>query len=149
MHWSHRQQRRVSKLVADLSGWFCILFHWLCILVSWLIYWSSVLGPLLLPLILFSNIYMMIFIFFSYSWFAVFCQFSTVQHGDPVTHTCTHSFSHIVMLHHKWPAIVPRATQQDLIANPFHRQESVSVNPKLPNHPMPFLSLTPFFKRLF
>ena len=27
---------------------------------------------------------------------------STVQHGDPVTHTCIHSFSHIIMLHHKW-----------------------------------------------
>ena len=22
----------------------------------------------------------------------MFCQFSTVQHGDPVTHTCIHSF---------------------------------------------------------
>ena len=32
------------------------------------------------------------FYFFHYSWFTVFCQFSTVQQGDPVTHTCTHSF---------------------------------------------------------
>ena len=31
-------------------------------------------------------------IFFHYSWFTVFCQFSAVQHGDPVTHTCIHSF---------------------------------------------------------
>ena len=31
-------------------------------------------------------------------------------------------FSHIIMLHHKWPDIVPSATQQDLIANPFQRQ---------------------------
>ena len=30
--------------------------------------------------------------FFPYSWFTVFCQFSTVQHGDPVTHTCIGSF---------------------------------------------------------
>ena len=30
--------------------------------------------------------------FFYYSWFRVFCQFSTVHHGDPVTHTCIHSF---------------------------------------------------------
>ena len=30
------------------------------------------------------------FDFFHYSWFAVFCQFSTAQHGDPVTHTCIH-----------------------------------------------------------
>ena len=34
----------------------------------------------------------MIFIFFHHSWFSAFCQFSTVQHGDPVTHTCIHSF---------------------------------------------------------
>ena len=32
------------------------------------------------------------FYFFHYSWFTVFCPFSTVQHGDPVTHTCIHSF---------------------------------------------------------
>ena len=30
--------------------------------------------------------------------------------------------SHIIMLHHKWLDIVPSATQQDLIANPFQRQ---------------------------
>ena len=29
-------------------------------------------------------------------------------------------FSHITMLHRKWLDIVPSATQQDLIANPFH-----------------------------
>ena len=29
----------------------------------------------------------MIFIFFHYSWFTVFCQFSTAQHDDPVTYT--------------------------------------------------------------
>jgi len=37
--------------------------------------------------------------FFHYSWFTVFCQFSTVQQSDPVTHTYIHSFSHII-LHH-------------------------------------------------
>ena len=31
-------------------------------------------------------------------------------------------FLHIIMLHHKWLDIVPSATQQDLIANPFQRQ---------------------------
>ena len=31
-------------------------------------------------------------IFFHYTWFTVFCQFSIIQHGDPVTHTCIHSF---------------------------------------------------------
>ena len=41
------------------------------------------------------------FYFFHYNWFTVFCQFSTVQQGDPVTHTYIHSFSHVIMLHHK------------------------------------------------
>ena len=50
--------------------------------------------------------FIMIFMFFHYSWFIVFCQFSTVQHGDPVTHTCIHSF----FSHHKWLDIVPSAT---------------------------------------
>ena len=31
-------------------------------------------------------------------------------------------FSHIIMLHHKGLDIVPSATQQDLIANPFQSQ---------------------------
>ena len=35
---------------------------------------------------------LMIFIFFHYSWFTVFCQFSAAQQGDPVTYTCIHSF---------------------------------------------------------
>ena len=37
----------------------------------------------------------MIFVFFQYTWFTVFCQFYTILHGGPVTHTCIHSsFSH-------------------------------------------------------
>ena len=55
------------------------------------------------------------FYFFHYSWFTVFCQFSPVQQSDPVTHTCKHSFSH-VLLHHEWLDVVPCAIQQDLIA---------------------------------
>ena len=35
---------------------------------------------------------LMIFGFFHYSWFTVFCQFSAVQQGDPVTHIRIHSF---------------------------------------------------------
>ena len=61
------------------------------------------------------------FYFFHHSWFTVFCQFSTVQQGDPVTHTYIHSFSHIVMLHHKRLDIVPSAIQQDLITYPFQK----------------------------
>ena len=41
------------------------------------------------------------FYFLPHSWFAVFCQFPTVQQGDPVTRPYIHSFSHIIMLHHK------------------------------------------------
>ena len=44
-------------------------------------------------------IFLMIFYFFHYSCFTVFCQFSTVQQRDPVTYTYIHSFSHII-LHH-------------------------------------------------
>lgn len=36
-------------------------------------------------------------------------------------------FSHIIMLHCKWLDIVPSATQEDLIANPFQRQSSASI----------------------
>ena len=36
-------------------------------------------------------------------------------------------FSHIIMLHHKWLDIVPSATQQKLIANPFQRQQFASI----------------------
>ena len=61
------------------------------------------------------------FYFFHYSWFAVFCQFSTVQQSDLVTHTHTHtrththftyihSFSHIT-LHHA-PSQVTRHSSQ-------------------------------------
>ena len=42
------------------------------------------------------------FYFFHHCWFTSFCQFSTVQQGDTVIHTYIHSFSHSIMLHHKW-----------------------------------------------
>ena len=46
-------------------------------------------------------------------------------------------FSHIILLQHKWLDIVPSATQQYIIANPFQRQESASINPKHPMHSTP------------
>ena len=46
-------------------------------------------------------------------------------------------FSHIIMLYHKWLDRVPNATQQDLIAYPFQRQQFSSINPKFPIHPTP------------
>ena len=74
-------------------------------------------------------------IFLHYSWFTVFCQLSTVQNGDPVTHTYIHFFSPTIMLHHKWPDIVSSATQQDLIANSLQRQWSASI--AHPSHSLP------------
>ena len=45
--------------------------------------------------------FLMIFIFFHYSWFTVFCPFSTVQQSDPVTHTYIYFFSFsCIILHH-------------------------------------------------
>ena len=35
------------------------------------------------------------YFFFPYSWFTVFCPFSTVQQGDTVTHTYVHFLPHI------------------------------------------------------
>ena len=45
-------------------------------------------------------------------------------------------FSHYV-LHHNWLDRVPSATQQDPIANPSQKQNSVSIYPKLPVPPLP------------
>ena len=46
-------------------------------------------------------------------------------------------FSHIIMLHCKQLDIVPSATQQDLIANPFQKLQFGSINPRLPIYPSP------------
>ena len=72
------------------------------------------------------------FYFFHYSWFTVFFQFSAAQQGDHVYIL----FSHIILLHHKWPDIVPSAIQ-DPIAYPFQRLEFASFNPKFQFHPAP------------
>ena len=68
----------------------------------------------------------------------MFCQFSTVQQDDPVTHTHVHTFfSHMILLHRKGLDIVRRATQRDLMAYPLQRQEFASINPKFPVPPPP------------
>ena len=51
------------------------------------------------------------FICFHDSWFTVFCQFSTIQQSDLVTHTDIHSFFSLIMFHHKLLDIVPSATE--------------------------------------
>ena len=84
----------------------------------------------------FTFIYLLIFHFY----FPNTISFSTVQHGDPVRHTCIHSFSPIVMLCCKHLVIVLSATQQDLIVNTFksnslHPLTSSSQSIPLPPHP--------------
>ena len=69
----------------------------------------------------------------------MFCQFSTIQQGDPRC-TCIHSFFlplSSIMFHHKWLDIVPSTIQQDLIAYLFQRQWFSSINTKFPIHPIP------------
>ena len=77
--------------------------------------------------------------FLEYNFFKIiyiYIFFSTVQHGDPVTYTCIHSyFSHYVF-HHKWLDRVPSATQQDPIANPSWRQHSL-FTPRSQSLPLP------------
>ena len=57
-------------------------------------------------------VYLLIFIFFHYTWFTVFSEFSTVPHGDPVTHTCIHYF----FSHWHAPSQVTRHISQCYIA---------------------------------
>ena len=62
--------------------------------------------------------------FFFFFFFLTFYLFIFLLHSL-VTQLHIHVyalFSHIIMFHHKWQDIVPNATQQDLIANPFQRQ---------------------------
>ena len=75
-----------------------------------------------------------------------------------VTHLHIHVeilFSHTILLHHKWLDIVPSATQQDLIDNPFPRHSSASINSKLPIQttpsafPLTTYSLSPWFSFLW
>ena len=61
---------------------------------------------------------------FYYSWFTVFCQFSTVQPGDPGIHIYTLFFSHCPPSCSIISGIDmdPCAIQQDLIAHLFQRE---------------------------
>ena len=80
----------------------------------------------LLNSFLFFNFYLFIYIF------------STAQHGDPVIHTCMHSFFSHYVFHHNWLDRVPSATKQDPIANTSRRQHSSSIYPKpSPSHSLP------------
>ena len=72
-------------------------------------------------------IYVCIYIFFKlllkfFSWYSpntiFFLLYSMVSQLHKHVYIL---FSPIIMLHHKWLDIVPSATQQDLIANPFQK----------------------------
>jgi len=67
----------------------------------------------------------------------MFYQFSTVQPGDPVTHT--HSFSPIIMLHHKWLDRVPSATLHSRISLLIHSKGNSlhPLTPKSQSIPLP------------
>ena len=80
----------------------------------------------------------LIMIFFHYSWFTMFFQFSTAQQGDSVMHTCIHSF----FSHYHAPSQVTSAKQQDSIAYSFQMQYFASINPKFSVHPTPYPSLS-------
>ena len=79
------------------------------------------------------------FYFFHFSWFRVLCQFSP---DSKVTQSYKHIYTPFltlssIILHHKWLDMVPCAMEQDLIAYPFQRQYSASINPRLTVHPTP------------
>ena len=72
------------------------------------------------------------------------CSVNFLLYGkETQSHTHTFFFFTLssVKLHHKWLDIVPSAIQQDLIAYPFQRQWSASINPHFPVHPTPLSSL--------
>jgi len=79
------------------------------------------------------------FYFFHFSWFRVLCQFSP---DSKVTQSYKHIYTPFltlssIILHHKWLDMVPCAMEQDLIAYPFQRQYSASINPRLTVRPTP------------
>ena len=108
-----------------ISLWLSFTFLWLLVMLT--IFVCAWWPPIYLP---WKNAYSAsLSIFFVGSFLIVMnCYvpdafFSSLPLGNPVTHTCIHSFfSHIIMLHHKWLDRGPSATQQDLIANPLQRQ---------------------------
>ena len=66
----------------------------------------------------------------------MFCQFPLYNKVTP-SYTGIHSFLHITFHHVPSHFIIPRATEQDLTAYPLQMQQSVSINPKHPVHPLP------------
>ena len=67
------------------------------------------------------------FYFFYYSWFTVFCQFSTVQQSDPVTYT--HIFLITQWIYYIY--IVQWSSQSNFIGFPSHTASASPYPPKL------------------
>ena len=80
------------------------------------------------------------FYLFHYSWFTMVCPFSTVQQGDPVTHTCIDS----LFSHYQAPSQVTRYSFQGYTAGSHYLSISKAIfciyQPQIPN-PSPSLSL--------
>ena len=74
-------------------------------------------GSLSIDCIFFFILFLNGFYIFHCSWFTAFCQFSTVQQSNPVTHIYAHSFSHII-LHHV-PSQVIRCSSLCYIAGSY------------------------------
>ena len=107
--------------------WFIYVVNGCFYLVMSLIYFSHLpSGYHLFALCIFDSISVLVmFIHWFYLFLLLFPQYNFFLLYSMVTQFYIHVhilFSHIIMLHHKWLDIVPSATQQDLIANPFQRQ---------------------------
>ena len=83
-----------------------------------------------------TNFFNFNFIFYYYNWFTVFCQFLPYSKATQLSiyiHIYTHSFSHIIFHH-----VLSQVIEHGLLcctAGPH----CLSINPKLPVHPIPSL----------
>ena len=122
---------------SGFSNWLGSLFSWLD--GRYLLHSSNKLRSII---VFFNDFY-----FFHYSWFTVFCQFSTVQQWPSLTHTHTHTHTHLCTHTHihsfsHYPPscsidIIPSATQQGLIPYPFQINSLHLLTPDSQSIPLP------------
>ena len=92
--------------------------------MKWMMIWYHQIS-FILQFFLLSHLWFFIFLYSPFLFFIIISPiqfFSTVQHVDPLTHTCTHSIFAHYCAPHKWLDIVTRAIHQVLIANSFQKQ---------------------------
>ena len=82
----------------------------------------------------------MIFIFIHYSCFTVFCQYSTAQHGDPVTRTGIHYFFSHYHAPSKWPVFPVLQSRISLLINSKGNSLHL-LTPSSQSTPLPHLPL--------